>query len=88
MPCSVDPLVIGYSFAANAAQATDKVNLAALDAVLAQISDKLNELIIAVDVSTRDDNTLADSSIEPRHLSREAYMEITAIVNGTAVPPA
>lgn len=81
---SVRPLVINYSFAANRRQATDKVDLAQLDAAFAQITDKLNEIIAAVDITTRDDNTLKDSSIEPRHLTSDVYTEIVAIVNGTS----
>lgn len=81
---SVRPLVINYSFAANRQQATDKVDLAQLDAAFAQVTDKLNEIIRAVDITLRDDDTLKDSSVEPRHLSSEVYTELVAIVNGTS----
>lgn len=81
---SVRPLVLTHSFAGARNQATDKVDLAQLDAAFAQITDKLNEIIGAMDITLRDDNTLKDSSIEPRHLSSDTYSEIVAIVNGTS----
>ena len=42
MPISVHPLVIDYSFVGARTQATDKVDLVALDTAFGQISDKLN----------------------------------------------
>lgn len=81
MPISVQPLIIEYSFVGARTQATDKVDLAALDAAFGQITDKLNEVINALDVTLRDDDTLDDACLEPRHLSDEVRAEIVAIVN-------
>ncbi len=85
MPLSVQPLVIDYSFAANREQATDLVDAAQLDAVLGQLAGKLNEIIAAIDETTRDDDALDDHSIEPRHLSDEVYKELSAIAQQAAV---
>jgi len=81
MPISVDPLVIPYSFQANARQAQDKVDLAQLDAALAQLAAKLNEIGTALNVTLRDDNTLDDGVIESRHLSDEVLEALTVIAN-------
>jgi hypothetical protein len=80
---SVDPLVIGYSFTAARGGASDKVDLAALDAALALVTGKLNEIVAAIDVVTRDDDTLKDASIEPRHLSDEVVVDIAGQINQT-----
>ena len=84
---SVQPLVIDYSFTANRTQATDLVDLAQLDAVLNQIAAKLNETIAALNVTTRDDDTLRDSTVELRNLSDDVLEQITTTVNA-AIPPA
>jgi len=84
---SVQPLTINYSFASNRTQATDKVNLAQLDAAFSQINAKLTEIIAAMDATTRDDDTLHDNNVEPRHLSTEIYSELIAMVNGTSTYP-
>lgn len=81
MPISVQPLVINYSFVGARIQATDKVDLAALDAAFVQITDKLNEIINALDVTLRDDDTLDDGCLEPRHMSDDFRAEIVALVN-------
>lgn len=78
---SVDPLIIGYSFTAARGGASDKVDLAALDGALAQVTDKLNEIVAALDVVTRDDDTLKDTSIEPRHFSDEVAVDIAGQIN-------
>jgi hypothetical protein len=87
MPISVQPLTLTYSFQANRTQATDMVDLQQLDAAFAQITGKLNEILVALDETMRDDNTLDDAVVEPRHLHEECYKEITAIVNGTSSQP-
>lgn len=80
MPISVQPLVLNYSFEAHKHQAVDRVDAAQLDAALAQITEKLNEIIYALDETLRDDDTLRDNSIEPRHLAPEVYEALTALV--------
>jgi hypothetical protein len=80
MASSVQPLVIDYSFAANRRQATDMVDLDQLDGVIVTLTDKINEIIAALDVTTRDDNTLHDGIIEPRNLHPETESEFTALV--------
>jgi hypothetical protein len=80
MPISVQPLVINYSFAANARQATDRVDLAQLDTALASVAAKLNEVVTAINVTTRDDDTLHDHVVEPRHLAPEVYSELASMV--------
>lgn len=80
MPISVQPLSIGYSFVANRRQATDKVDLTELAAAFEAVTDKLNEIITALDETTGDDNTLIDDCIEGRHLSDDALEEITSII--------
>jgi hypothetical protein len=80
MPLSVQPLTIGYSFVTNRRQATDRVDLAELAAAFEAVTDKLNEIITALDVTTGDDNTLADDVIEGRHLSEDALEEITGMI--------
>jgi hypothetical protein len=84
---SVQPLIIDYSFAANRTQATDMVDLDQLDAVLNQIATKLNETIAALNVTTRDDDTLRDSTIELRNLADDALEHLTTTVNA-AIPTA
>jgi hypothetical protein len=84
MPISVQPLVINYSFQANRAQATDKVDLARLDAAFAAITAKLNEVIVALDQTLRDDDTLDDGVLQSRHLSDEVLEELTVIANRAA----
>lgn len=81
MAISVQPLVLTHSFTKARLQATDRVDAAALDAALAQITDKLNEVITALDVTMRDDDTLRDGSIEPRHLTDEVLASVTSLVN-------
>lgn len=81
MPISVQPLTLNYSFQANRTQATDKVDLAQLDAALGQITDKMNEIVEALDLTLRDDDTLDDGVIEPRHMSDEFRAEIISAVN-------
>lgn len=87
MPISVTPLVTTYSFNANRRNATDQVDAAALDAVFLLITDKINEIITALDVTTRDDDTLADAVIEARHLADDAVEEISAMINAQVTPP-
>lgn len=81
---SVSPLVLRHSFSAARNRAADKVDVAQLDATFKQVQDKLNELIVALGETTRDDDTLKDQVLEPRHFHPEVYREITAIVNGTS----
>lgn len=78
---SVQPLRLNYSFAANRRQATDMIDAAQLDAALATITSKLNEIVAAIDVPLRDDNTLKDNSIEPRHFSDEVNVDIAGQIN-------
>lgn len=85
MPTSVQPVVINYSFQANRTQAADKVNIAQLDAAIQTIADKLNEMLAVLDKTLRDDDTLDDRIIEPRHLHPETLAEIASIAN-TSVP--
>lgn len=80
MSISVQPLVIGYSFVANRRQATDLVNLTQLDAAFLLVTNKLNEIILALNETTDDDNTLKDGSIAARNLSDDTLDEITSIV--------
>lgn len=87
MPISVQPLRIGYSFNANRRGASDRVDAAQLDAVFALVTAKLNEIITALDVTTRDDNTLNDAIIEARHLGDDTVEEISAMINAEVTPP-
>jgi hypothetical protein len=82
MAFGVQPIQLGYSFVANRQQATDTVDLTQLDAAFAQVADKINEIITALDVTLRDDNTLDDGTVEPRNLSEDVHVELTALVNG------
>jgi hypothetical protein len=81
MPTSVQPIVIGYSFQANRTQATDKVDLVQLDAVVQTIGGKLNEILVMLDKTLRDDDTLDDRTVEPRHLHPETLAEIASLAN-------
>jgi hypothetical protein len=81
MPISVQPLVLSYSATATRLQARDMVDLAELDGALAQITAKLNEVIQALDTTIRDDDTLDDGCLEPRHMTDEFRAEIVSIVN-------
>jgi hypothetical protein len=81
MATSVQPLVWDYSFQANRTQATDKVDLAQLDAALQATGDKLNEILSMLDKTLRDDDTLDDRTVEPRHLHPETLAEIVSAVN-------
>lgn len=78
---SVQPLQLTFSFTANRAQATDKVDLAQLNAAFATVTAKLNEIKTALDVTLGPDNTLKDGSIAPRHFSDEVDTEIAGKVN-------
>lgn len=78
---SVQPLRLTYSFAANRQHASDSVDADQLDAALATITAKLNEVVAAIDTTLRDDDTLMDGSIEPRHLSDEVNVDIAGQVN-------
>ncbi len=80
MSLSVQPLVIDYSFVMNRKQATDRVDLAQLDAALMLVTNKLNEIIMALNETTDDDNTLKDDSIAARNFSDDALEQITSIV--------
>jgi hypothetical protein len=86
MPLGVEPLVINYSFVGSREQATDLVDLVALDAAFEQIADKLNEIVNALDVTLRDDNTLDDGCLEPRHMSDDFRAEVVSIVNQLVDP--
>lgn len=87
MPISVEPLQVTYSFNANRRTASDLVDAAALDAVFLLITDKINEVITALDVTTRDDDTLVDGVLEARHLSDDAVEQISAMINAQVTPP-
>lgn len=81
MPISTQPLVLSYSASKGRLQATDKVNAVNLDAALATITAKLNEIIEVVNQTIRDDNQLQDGCLEPRHMSDEFRAEVVSIVN-------
>lgn len=83
MPISVQPLVFTYSFEAHKQQAVDCVDAAALDRAFAEVVAKLNEIIYALDETLRDDDTLRDNVIEPRHLAPEVYEKLTAMIRET-----
>lgn len=76
----IEPLVVNYSFSANRRQATDLVDLTALNAVFTQFADKFNEIIDALNETTGVDNTLADGVIEERHLNDDVLDEITSMI--------
>lgn len=80
----IQPLVIGYSFNANRTQATDQIDLAQADLVLLQISEKLNEIIDAVNLVIRDDGTLEDGCFLPSHMSDDFRAEVVSIANAAA----
>lgn len=87
MPTSVQPLSISHSFNAGRRTATDRVNAAALDAAFASIAAKINEVIVALNETTRDDDALEDEVVDARCLSNDALEEISALVNAAVTPP-
>ena len=78
---SVQPLVITYSFAANRTQAVDSVDLDQLDAILGQVADKLTEVIDAMNVVQREDDTLSDQIVDFRSLNDDVVEELSSLVN-------
>ena len=84
MACSVQPLALTYSATAGRSQATDNVDLAGLGAALAQITAKLNEIITALNVTTRDDDTLADGSIDRLNLNDDVYNQMASMAQQAA----
>ena len=83
MPFSVAPLVLHPSFARDARRAKDLVDAADLDNVLGAIEGKINEIIAALDVTMRDDDTLADGVVDAATLSDDARAELVSMVNDT-----
>lgn len=77
---NIAALRIDYSFAANRRAATDRVNATQLDATLAAIVAKVNEVVAALDETLRDDDTLDDAVIQPRHLNEEVITTIASMV--------
>jgi hypothetical protein len=75
---SVQPISVPFKFQLNAKQATDMVDLAALDAVNAQIAAKLNEIRDVLNVNTRDDDTFKDEIIDSGMLSLDTLEAISA----------
>lgn len=83
MPISVLPLEFDYSFEAHKDQAVDRVDAAKLDEAFAKVTAKLNEIIYALNETLRDDDTLKDNAIEPRHLAPEVYDQLTVMIRET-----
>jgi hypothetical protein len=86
MPISVAPLRLNYSFHANRRGATDRVDAESLDEAFTLVIDKLNELILAMNATTRDDDSLDDECIDARCLSDDALNEISGLVNAAVTP--
>jgi hypothetical protein len=84
---SISPLVINYSFAQNRTSAQDKVDLVQLNAIFNQIAAKQNEIITALAVTTRADDTLADGVVTPATLSTETQEYIIAVAQNPTNPP-
>lgn len=82
---SLQPLVLTFSFNANRTEAADFVDLVQLDLVLAQITAKINEVITAINVTLRADNTLRDATVDLRNLSDDALKNLTAMTNAAVV---
>ena len=80
----IQPLILTYSASAGRLRATDNVNLAQLDAALGQITDKINEVIGALNINLRDDNALQDGIFLPRHMSDDFRAEVVSIANQAA----
>lgn len=87
MPLSVQPLVIAYSFTGARRGASDRVNAAQLDVIFGQIAGKINELVTALNVTTRDDDELDDEVVESRHLANDALDQISSLINARVTPP-
>lgn len=81
MPISVQPLQITYSFAGARTSATDMVDAAQLDAVLASINSKLTEIIDALNTIQRDDDHLNDAAIDFRCLNDDVVEHIASEIN-------
>lgn len=79
MPSSVQPLVLTYSATASRSQATDLIDLDGLNTALDQITDKLNEIITALNVTTRDDDTLLDNIIDRVNFDDNVYNEFSSM---------
>lgn len=73
---SVNPGAAGWSFYDHTVSATDKVDAAALDTQVDTLWDKLNELLTALGVSIRDDNTLTDALVRLRNLHPEVALAL------------
>ena len=57
-----------------------KVNATALDATLASIIDKVNQIVAAVNAPRRSDGWLVDGSIGLRHISPECVAEVQRVI--------
>jgi hypothetical protein len=86
MPISVQPLVIDYSFVGAREQATDTVDLVALDAALGQIVGKLNEIIEAVNTIQRDDDHLHDGAVAFDMLNDDVIEFLSSEVKKVVAP--
>lgn len=85
MPLSVPPLVSYYSFDAQKASATDRVNLAQLNAELAAMRATINALITALNVTTRSDDQLKDEIVTKTALHPEVLDEIGKLARAAVV---
>ncbi len=75
---SVDPIEHDETFPQDALTAQDRVDSAKLQTQVATIKDKLNELLASHDVTTRDDDTLADEIVRLRNLHPELAAAMSA----------
>lgn len=75
---SVAAIVNDQDFSANAPSAEDLVDAAALDAQIAATKTKINELLTALGLVIRDDDTLVDSIVRLRNLHPEVTTLIAA----------
>lgn len=86
MAISVQPLRIDYSFVGARAQATDKIDAAKLDEILAAINDKVTELIYVMNAVQRDDDLLNDAAVDFRCLNDDVVEHISSVIAETVNP--
>lgn len=75
---SVLPIDNDQSFSTDAVAAEDRVDASALDVQLANVKNKLNELLTALALVIRDDDTLVDQVVRLRNLHPEILAAIAA----------
>ncbi len=77
---SVAPAIFDNDFQGESPSATDKVMSASVDSQFDATKAKINELLIALSIAIRDDNTLTDQIVRLRNL----HPEISALIASKA----